>query len=116
MFTNKNKQLSGMGGESAEGLDERGRSSAVLEAPRPPNSLLSISAAVRPLGPRFPPTPRGGGPPQGKKKKNTAKQMQRVAGQCVRVCMCVYYIFWHACRVLRLRMRASAYVFVYEFI
>lgn len=34
------------GAESADGLDERGSSSAVLEAPRPPNSLLSISAPV----------------------------------------------------------------------
>lgn len=99
-----------VGGESAEGLDERERGSAVLEAPRPPNSLLSISAAVRPLGPRFPPT-LGGKPPQG--KKNTTKQMQRAAGQCV--CMCAYVcrIFLHACGFLQLRMRASAYVSVY---
>lgn len=34
------------GAENADGLDERGSSSAVLEAPRPPNSLLSISAPV----------------------------------------------------------------------
>lgn len=88
------KGASSWGGESAEGLDERERGSAVWEDSRPPNSLLSISAAVRPLGLRFPPTLGGGKPPQGK-KKNTTKQMQRAAGQCVSMYVCV--IFLHAC-------------------
>lgn len=88
-------------GESAEGLDERDRGSAALEAPRPPNSLLSISAAVRPLGPRFPPTLEGGvEPPQ--RKKNTTKQMQRAAGQC----MCERYMF------VRLWILMTAHAFI----
>lgn len=52
--------------------------------------------------------PGGDGPPQG--KKNTTKQMQRAAGQCV--CMYVCVTFLHACGFLKLRMHASAYVFV----
>lgn len=106
VFTNESEPV--VGDESVKGLDERERGSAVLEAPRPPNSQLSISAAVRPLGLRLPPTRGGGEPPQG--KKNTTKQMQRAAGQCV--CMYVCVTFLHACGFLKLRMRASAYVFV----
>lgn len=65
--------------------EEREREAAsFLKAPRPPNSLLSISAEVCPLGPRFPPNLRGK-PLQG--EKNTAKQMQGTASQ--NVCVCV---------------------------
>lgn len=100
VFANESEPV--VDAESADGLDERERSSTVLEAPRPPNSLLSISAPVRPLGLRFPPTLRGK-PLQG--KKNITKQMQRAAGQCVCKCVCVCYTFaclWilktaHAC-------------------
>lgn len=54
VFVNESKPFVG-----ADGVDVRERSSAVTEAPRPPNSLLSISVPVRPLGLRFPPTLRG---------------------------------------------------------
>lgn len=99
-----------VGAESAKDLDETEGGSAVLEAPRPPNSLLSISAGVSPSGLRVPPTFRGGvggggEPPQG--RKNTTKQ-HRAAGQCV----CVSHVTLPACGFLEGRMRASAYVFV----
>lgn len=95
-----------VGAESAKDLDETEGGSAVLEAPRPPNSLLSISAGVSPSGLRFPPTFRGGvggggEPAQG--RKNTTKQ-HRAAGQCV----CVSHVarLWiprgaHACVRIR---------------
>lgn len=77
-------------GTSALEVWMRERGSSVLEAPRPPNSLLSINAAVRPLGLRFPPTLGGrrrGRLLQG--KKNTTKQMQRElqVNVCVHVCV-----------------------------
>lgn len=68
---------------------ERESGSAVLEAPRPPNSLLSISVAARTLGTCFPPMQGGGG-------KNTSKQMQKAAGQCTSV----HAIFLNACGFL----------------
>lgn len=74
--------------ESAEGLDERERGSAALEAPRPPNSLLSISAAVRPLGPRFPPTLEVGGETTAGKKEHN----QTDAEKCRSMYVCVLYV------------------------
>lgn len=84
--------------ESAEGLDERERGSAALEAPRPPNSLLSISPAARPLGLRFPPTlgsRRGGG-----SQPNRCKELQ------VNVCVCV------CCMFARLWILMTAHMYV----
>lgn len=96
------------GAESADGLDERGSSSAVLEAPRPPNSLLSISAPVLSPGAALSSNPSretiAGG------KKNTTKQMQGAAGQCV----CILYVcLTFACLWIfkKPRMRAFAYAF-----
>lgn len=58
------------GAESADCLDEKGSSSAVLEAPRPPNSLLSISAPVLSPGAALSSNPAGGNHCRGKKEHN----------------------------------------------
>ena len=86
-----------------------------LEASRPPNSLLSISAAVRPLGLRFPPT-LGGETTAGKEKEHNQTDAGRCGSMCVYVC--VRYIFarlWilKNCACVHLHMHLCA---VYEFI
>lgn len=83
--------------ESADGLDERGSGSAALEALRPPNSLLSISTPVPPLGLRFPAALRGG-TTAGKKRTQLNRCRELQVNVCVSMrvpmceCVCV-----HAC-------------------
>lgn len=103
------KGASSWGGESAEGLDERERGSAVWEDSRPPNSLLSISAAVRPLGLRFPPTLGGGN--HRRERKRTQPNRCRELRVNVCLCMCALY-FCTPVDSKKLRMRASAHAFV----
>lgn len=59
------------------------------------SKLPAVNQRSRPSpGAALSSNPGGGKPPQGK-KKNTTKQMQRAAGQCVSMYVCV--IFLHAC-------------------
>lgn len=94
------------GAESADGLDERGSSSAVLEAARPPNSLLSISAPVLSLGAALSSNPA---------RETIAGEKRTQLNRCreLQVNACVYVCLTFACLWIfkKLRMRASAYTF-----
>lgn len=105
VFAAESKPITGA--ESADGLDERGSSSAVLEAPRPPNSLLSISAPVPSPGAALSSNPA---------RETIAGEKRTQLNRCreLQVNACVYSMcLAFACLWIfkKPRMRASAYTF-----
>lgn len=77
VLTNKRESI--VGAESADGLDDRDRGSAVLKTPQPPNSLLSISTLGLSPGAALSSNPAR---ETTAGEKDTTKQMQSAAGYC----------------------------------
>lgn len=112
VFTSESEPV--VGGERAEGAVE----GAVLEAPRPPNSLLSINAAARPLGTRFPPTlggvERGFRGTGGGEKEHNQTDAESCRSMCICVCTCVCAILYFCTPVDSHICVCPLYVFRYR--